>query len=119
MSQAASQAAAFYREVVASGRVWGIRDKGGFPAPDGDGGKRAMPFWSSDQRARNIVATVPAYAGFEPVEIELEVFRKRWLVGLERDGLTVGVNWSGPRALGYDVEPAAVEAAIAHHQRTE
>jgi hypothetical protein len=33
MSQAASQAWAFYREVAKTRVVWTVRDKGGFPAP--------------------------------------------------------------------------------------
>jgi hypothetical protein len=30
-----------------------------------------MPFWSKRSRAERVVATVEAYAGFEPVEIDL------------------------------------------------
>lgn len=40
------------------------------------------------------------------------MFRDNWLSGLERDGLLVGVNWSGPYALGYDVAPKDVRARI-------
>jgi len=32
----------------------------------------------------------------------------RWLPGLQDDGILVGLNWSGARATGYDVEPGAV-----------
>src|SRR5262245_60375314 len=117
MSNAASQAAAFYADVARAGRVWTLRDAGGFPCPARQDGKRAMPFWSSESRVRKVIATVPAYAGFEPVEIEWPAFRDRWLKGLVEDGLLVGVNWSGPRAIGYDVEPATVRAAIEHHRR--
>ncbi len=35
------------------------------------------------------------------------------LASLERDGLLVGLNWSGDRATGYDVEPASVLASFA------
>jgi hypothetical protein len=34
------------------------------------------------------------------------------LPSLDEDGLRVGINWSGPRATGYDVEPEAVRAAL-------
>ena len=51
---------------------------------------------------------IPAYAGFRPKELTLEEFQTRWLDGLERDGLLVGINWSGDRAVGYDVEPRLV-----------
>jgi hypothetical protein len=46
------------------------------------------------------------------VEIKLADFLERWLPALERDGLRVGVNWSGPRAVGYDLQPADVRTAI-------
>jgi hypothetical protein len=42
------------------------------------------------------------------VEVSWTDFRDHWLPGLTRDGLFVGVNWSGARATGYDVEPAVV-----------
>ena len=103
MSASASQAAAFYSEVAAHRSLWTIRDGGGFPAPRNHDGARAQPFWSSKSRASLIVSTVPAYAGFEVVEITWDVFRDRWVPGLERDAILVGINWAGPRATGYDV----------------
>ena len=112
MSQAASQYAAFARDVAEHGRVWTLRDDGGFPSPKTPDGNRAMPFWSSLSRVERIIATVTAYAGFQPFEISWDLFRDKWLPGLERDGLLVGVNWSGPRALGYDLAPKDVRARI-------
>jgi hypothetical protein len=32
---------------------------------------------------------------------------------MEKDGLVVGLNWSGKRATGYDIGPAEVLARIA------
>lgn len=113
VSPSAAQAAAFYTEAVREGSVWSIRDDGGFPAPMGPEGHRAMPFWSLRTRADRAVATVPAYAGFEPAEIPLEDFRSRWLPGLEHDGLRVGVNWSGERATGYDIAAPEVKENLA------
>lgn len=117
MTQSASQAAAFYREVARTKRLWTIKDEGGFPAPLTSEGCRAQPFWSSLSRVERIIASVPAYAGFEAVELAWEEFRDRWVPGLTQDGLKVGVNWSGSRARGYDIEPErvqqSVEAAIA------
>ena len=112
MSQSASQAHAFYREVAKEGIVWSIKDAGGFPAPVGDEGKRAMPFWSSRSRAEKIIQTVAAYDQFVPVAISWVQFRDAWLPGLEKDGLQVGVNWSGQNATGYDLAPKWVREAI-------
>ena len=113
MTQAGAQASAFYREVALHGSVWSLRDAGGIPAPEGDAA-RSMPFWSSRKRVETIIASVPAYAGFQPFQVPLQEFLERWLPGLERDGLKVGVNWTGTRAAGYDVEPGNVRAAIQH-----
>lgn len=119
MSVSAAQAASFYSEVVAHGSVWTIRDERGYPAPLGASGERVQPFWSLQSRAKRVIGTVPAYAGFESVEISLEEFRERWLPGLGRDGLLVGLNWSGKRATGYDVAPPDVELALARAGASE
>lgn|SRR5690554_4825731 len=104
MSIAAAHVSEFYREVASSDIVWGIRDSAGFPAPRGTGGARAMPFWSSESRALNIIQNVPAYSGFTPVAIEWSTFCERWIPGLSKDGLLIGLNWSGKSARGFDIQ---------------
>ena len=111
MSISAAHADAFYTEVLRTKTVWGIRDADGFPAPD-SGGHRAMPFWSAESRAQRIIEQVEAYQGFEVVSLPLDVWRSRWLPGLAKDGLLVGLNWSGASATGYDVTPADAEAGL-------
>jgi hypothetical protein len=59
-----------------------------------------------------IIKTVPAYAGFEPYEISWVDFAAKWIPGLERDDHRIGVNWSGSRAVGYDLEPKSVKASV-------
>ncbi len=112
MSQAASQAAAFYKEVAKTRKVWTIRDKNGFPAPKDSEGIRAQPFWSSLSRAQKIIKTVPAYSGFEPFEISWKEFSEKWVPKLSENGFLVGVNWSGKRALGYDLKPEDVKKNV-------
>jgi hypothetical protein len=112
VSQAASQAHAFYRDVSTTKTVWTVRDEGGFPAPKVVSGRRAQPFWSSRSRAERIIKTVAAYSGFQPYEIGLEDFLAEWLPSLERDGFLVGVNWSGPKAVGYDLEPSRLAEVL-------
>ena len=68
-----------------------------------------MPFWSSPARAQR-AADTEQFAGCQPRRLSLAEFQERWLPGLERDGLLVGVNWTGARFTGYDVEPAEVRA---------
>jgi hypothetical protein len=112
MSQSASQAAVFYRDVAATRRVWTIRDEGGFPAPLTRSGRRAQPFWSSLSRVERVIKRIPAYAGFQPVELTWETFRDEWLPELRRDGFLVGVNWSGRTVTGYDLEPDWVQHSV-------
>ncbi len=112
MTQAGSQAWAFYREVAKNQKVWTIRDQGGFPAPKNREGKRSQPFWSSLSRVQTIIKKVPAYSGFEPYEISWDDFCNKWVPGLSKDGLLIGVNWSGDKALGFDLEPKQVQTSI-------
>jgi hypothetical protein len=117
MSQAASQWHAFVKEVAVSGRVSTVRDAGGYPQPQRPDGRRVQPFWSSFARAQRVIKSMSAFEGMEPAELSIDEFVQRWLPGLERDGVLVGVNWTGSRATGYDIEPAEVgeqlERAIA------
>jgi hypothetical protein len=118
MSVSAAQAAAFYEEIVGHGQVWAVRDAGGFPAPRNGDGQRSMPFWSLRSRAEKVIASVPAYQGFEPVALALDEWGTVWLDNLERDGLHVGLNWSGARATGFDFSPADVRTRLEVAQST-
>ena len=95
MTTSAAQSSAFYVEALREGLVWGIKDAGGFPAPLAADGIRAMPFWSLKSRVDRIIETVPDYAGFEPVEIPLAVWRTLWLPDLSDKGARIGLNWAG------------------------
>ena len=108
MSVSAAHAKAFYQEVIAEAAVWTVRDSGGIPAPKNGEGRRSMPFWSKASRAGKIVAGVPAYSHFELQQIPIDEFIDRWLPGLAKDGLLIGLNWSGENAVGYDLEPELV-----------
>ena len=112
MSTSAAQAKHFFDEVLKDGQVWTIRDDAGFPAPPGSSGVRAMPFWSLESRAQKVIASVDAYRSFTPHKLTMQEFTDRWLPGLEKDGLAVGVNWSGDRATGYDLKPEEVRARL-------
>ncbi len=112
MSQAASQAWAFYRDVAREHAVWTLSDEGGFPAPENADGVRAWPFWSSRSRVERIIKNVAAYSGFEPVSFTWDVFRDEIVRELEAEGMRVGVNWSGKRAVGYDLEPSSLVSSV-------
>ena len=113
MAQSASQAAAFRREVAEHGQAWTIEDDGGIPAPENSEGRRAMPFWSSEARARRAIATQEGWEACRPRAISVDDLVSDWLPDLDEDGLLVGVNWTGERMTGYDVEPQDVLAWLA------
>lgn len=112
MSVSAAHATVFYDEIIRNGEVWGICDAGGIPAPLNGDGERSMPFWSLRSRAEQVIANVPDYRDFEPMAIPLEVWRTRWIDGLEGDGILVGLNWTGVRANGYDFRSAEVRTRM-------
>lgn len=111
VSISAAHADAFYDEAVSQGEVWGIRDEDGFPAPESDG-RRVMPFWSTESRAQRVIDNVEAYQSFNAIALPLDQWRSRWLPGLHKDGIWVGLNWSGQRATGYDVSSEDVARNI-------
>ena len=86
MSLSGAHRAAFRREAPAEDRVFSIRDPGGIPAPADADANRAVPFWSKSSRAERVTILVPAYRGFDVVEIDLGDWLRRWLPELDRDG---------------------------------
>lgn len=105
MSVSAMQAARFYEEVVCANKV--------FTFDDGDGldiytihGQEVTPFWSSRTRLLKIQATHPKYAGRQIKEESMSAFMEETLPMLEKEGIQVGVKWSGPRLAGYDMPVA-------------
>jgi hypothetical protein len=109
VSVAAAQAEAFRREVRRDQIVWTLVEDGEFIAPHKPDGTRAMPFWSLRSRADRITGTVTAYQGLGLRKFTLSEFRDGWLPWLSEEGILVGINWSGERAVGYDVSAEVVD----------
>jgi hypothetical protein len=103
MGQSASQAHQFYEAVARTRMLWTCQDEVGFPQPKTWLGQRAQPFWSSRSRVQKIIKTVPAYKDFLPYELTWDEFLAEWIPDLNADDVNVGVNWSGKRAVGYDI----------------
>jgi len=100
VSQSGAQAAAFFREVAQHRLVWYVRDDQGSPAPLTSNGKRAMPYWSSRARAQR-AATI--WGGdLRAVSVSLAAWRNEELPDLADGDFLVGINWSGPRLLGWE-----------------
>jgi hypothetical protein len=112
VSQSASQAAAFFREVAESATVWFVRDDRGSPVPETGNGKRAFPYWSSDARARR--AADIWGAGLRPVSMPLDAWRDTALPDLAADDCLVGINWTGPRLVGWEFTVAETLNRLDH-----
>ncbi|MFD5633339.1 DUF2750 domain-containing protein [Streptomyces sp. NPDC127077] len=106
MSQSGSQAAAFFRDVSRSGVVWLVRDDDGMPTHLAADGTRSLPFWSTSARAQR--AAKIWGNGLRVESLSLDIWRDRELPDCARDGLKIGINWSGPRLVGWDLTPQEV-----------
>lgn len=110
--------AAFCAGAVAAGCVWVLRDADGYVTAAADGDRATMPFWCSRSGAAVVTRRAPAERRLVPEPVDLEAFLGRWLPGLGRDGLRVGVDWSGVRARGTEVEPHELADALVVAART-
>lgn len=108
MSNVASDAAAFYKQVAATGTLWTLRDSVSFPAPKNQKGQRTQHFWSSRSRVELVIKNAPAYNGFGPVAISWRTFKEKWAPDLIRDNILIGINWSSSKAKGYEEAPTDV-----------
>jgi hypothetical protein len=63
-------------------------------------------------RVEKIIRNVEAYSEFEPYELSWKEFSEKWVPGLTKDGILVGVNWSGSKATGFDIEPETVKSNV-------
>ncbi|WP_406376623.1 DUF2750 domain-containing protein [Streptomyces sp. NBC_00647] len=111
MSQSGSQAAAFFKDVRQSGVVWLVRDDDGSPTHLSADGTRSLPFWSTSARAQR-AGKIWGH-GLRVTSMPLDTWRDRELPDLARDGLKVGINWSGPRLVGWRFTPMEVLSRLA------
>ena len=115
VSQSGSQAAAFFKELARHHVVWFVRDDQGSPAPKTSSGERAMPYWSSKARAQR--AADIWGNDLRVVSTPLETWRTRDLPDLANEGYRVGINWTGPRLVGWDFTVPEVLNRLTHALR--
>ena len=110
---ASLQAIAFCREVLASGEVFLIEDDLRRPVtwPLADN-QHARPVWSSRRRVASMLDGPLAGPGLVISPHTWTEYRDEILPRIAEAGLLVGLNWSGPRARGYNLEPVDVVARI-------
>ncbi|MFJ3640502.1 DUF2750 domain-containing protein [Streptomyces sp. NPDC090108] len=99
MSQSGSQAAAFFREVRHSRLVRLVRNDSGSPTHLAAEGTRSLPFWSTSARAHR---TAKIWGHELRVEsMPLDIRCEQVLPDAAQDGPAIGINWSGPRLVGW------------------
>ncbi|MDQ1042156.1 DUF2750 domain-containing protein [Streptomyces sp. V4I2] len=106
MSQSGSQAAAFFRDARQRGVVWLVRDDEGSPAPLSADGTRSLPYWSTSTRAQR-AAKIWGH-GLRVESMSLDAWCDRDLPEAAREGYMIGINWSGPRLVGWSFTPMEV-----------
>jgi hypothetical protein len=95
MSEPASDAWLFYREVIASGFVWTLWDGENFPSQRNAAGQQSQAFWSSEARAKQVIALTPTLKSMKPYEISWADFTNHWAPGLNANGILAVLNWPG------------------------
>lgn len=116
MTIAAAQASKFYEQVVRDDRVFTFLDADNFLVfPVGE--IEVVPFWSSRSRLVAIQKDHEKYRGFEIEEMPFSGFWNKTLPQLAEEGIHVGVNWSGPRLVGYNLAIDDVRKNIDYWRR--
>ncbi|MEW1860618.1 DUF2750 domain-containing protein [Streptomyces sp. NPDC088194] len=101
MSQSGSQAAAFFRDVCRNRVVWLVRNDEGSPTHLSEHGGRSLPFWSTQHRAQR-AADIWGH-GLCVESMPLDTWCEHVLPDAARDGLVIGINWSGPHLVGWSL----------------
>src|SRR4051812_5032002 len=110
MSRSLLAAVDFLRDVTVGGRLWARRGLSDWP--QGLTGERALPVWSSTERARKALAKGRLSSAGELVDVLWVDFRAEWVPMLNQEKLRVGLNWSGPDVTGVAWTSEDVIAAI-------
>lgn len=88
----------FARRVVESRVVWAVSTSDGLLGAQGVDGSSAQPFWSSRERAEEMIALAATpVMGIRIVEIPLDEFVHRSLQGLAEAQVLVGLDWGTDR----------------------
>ncbi|WP_443043318.1 DUF2750 domain-containing protein [Streptomyces sp. NBC_00371] len=81
----------------------GRRGKPDSPSADGT---RSLPYWSTTARAQR-AAKIWGH-GLRVESMPLDAWRDRDLPDAAREGYMIGINWSGPRLVGWSFTPVEV-----------
>ena len=109
---AGAHANKFYADVARSNSVWTVGDKNAIPVTALSNGRRVLPLWSTRRRVEKIVTAVPGYSECVVLGCSWDNFLDNWAEPLKKDGVLVGINWSGSRANGYEMPVELLVKAV-------
>lgn len=75
--------------------VWIVREGDDSPVPLGADGSRSLPRWSSSSQGLGVGS------GLRVESMPLDAWCLAELPAARRDGLLIGINWSGSRLVGW------------------
>lgn len=95
-------------EVVSQGKIWSLRSDRGWVMVSTDQ-EECLPVWPSEDFARPWINR--DWSDCEPVAIELDDWVKRWLPGMQGDGIAIAV-FPGTGEDGMVVDPEELRASL-------
>lgn len=95
-------------------RVWGLRDASGWVSLADETGAPAFPVWPHPDYAS--ACATDAWAGIEPVEIDVYAFTEAWLPDMAERGVSVAV-FPTPSMQGVWMAPGELQQYLAEELR--
>lgn len=110
MSSAGAQANKFYEEVSENKSLWFAQNENGIALEfDLKSGKVSFPLWSSESRILKLKKMNPELLeSYTPRQISWASFKEVLVPILQKKERLVGVNLSGQKISGFDMEVDAV-----------
>ncbi len=78
----------FIRKVCDFEKIWGLYNDG-WAMMNGNDEKQVIPFWPEKEFAR--ICAVGKWKKYEPKSIDIYEFIDKWLLGMYKDGINIGV----------------------------
>ena len=122
MGNSGKQAHDFYADVIEYNKIWTVRNNQEVVIFVSPNERKTLPFWSKISRIEKIIKNEHSFAKFEIFEVSWDDFQNEWVPKMERNNISVGVNWSGKNLSGYDMPAKQLveivnlnKSALTHH----
>lgn len=102
-------------QVANQGQIWSLRSDRGWVMVSTDE-EECLPVWPSAEFAKPWINQ--DWSDCEPVAIDLDAWIKRWLPGMQKDGIALAV-FPGTDENGMVVEPDELRDSLSHALATK